>query len=136
MEDIVHTPCDRDIESIRRISDLFQYRVRAKAFGSKFLGWGVSAEVIRFQPDAIANGKAEVLSFSIGIVFVCLLRLLDGQLTTRLYLMDVMKSFRESQGLFIRGAVGVDRVVTIVRVERGHADRRMEMVVVGEFSHM
>jgi len=102
-------------------------------FGGELLGWGVSTEVIRLQPDSVPYSKAEVLSFPIGIALVRLLCLFDGQLTTRLYLMDVMESLRESQGLFVRSAIGIDGVVAVVRIERGHTNRWVKVVIVGEF---
>jgi len=82
----------------------------------------------------ISNSEAEVLSLSIGVALVHLLCFLDSQLTTCLHLVNVMKSLREGQGLFVCGMVGIDRVIAIVRIKRGHANRWMEVVVIGEFS--
>jgi len=115
---------------------LLKNGVGAKTFGCELLGWSVHAEIVQFQPDTIPNSEAKVLLFPIRVTLICLLCLLDGQLTARLYLMDMVESFREAQGLLVRGAIGVDRVVAIVRIERGHTNRRVEMVVVSKFSGM
>jgi len=136
MEDVVYTPGGRDIKSVRRGADVFKDCIGAKAFRGELLGWGVSAEVVRLQPDSISDSEAEVLSPSIGVALVYFLCLFDSKLAAGLHLMDVMESFGEGQGLLIRGTVRVDGVVTIIRVERCHAYRRVEMVIVGEFSGM
>jgi len=46
MKDIVHTPCDQDVKSVRRVSDLLKDGIGAEMFGHELLGWSVSAKVV------------------------------------------------------------------------------------------
>jgi hypothetical protein len=68
----------------------------------------------------------------IGIVLVCALSLLNCQLTVSLYLMDLMELVRECSYLIQQCVICVDRVVSIVRVEGGHAYAGVMVVIVGE----
>ena len=69
----------------------------------------------------------------ISVSLVNLLGLLNGELTTSLYFMDLVELVRECAYLIRRGSISIDGVVTVIRIKGGHASTGVMMVIVGEF---
>jgi len=69
MEYIVYPPGSEDIQPVRCGSNLLKYRVRFQPSSNEFLGWGIRAEVVGLQPDAIPNCETEVLAASVCVIY-------------------------------------------------------------------
>ena len=134
MEDIVCVPGTRNVQAVGSGTDALKDLVGTETFGGELLGQGICAEVVRLQPYAISNSEVKVLAVAVGIMLVSLLCLFNGKLTTGLHLIDVLEAEREIEDLFRGRAVRVHWVVAIVRIEGGHANGWVVMVVVGKLS--